>query len=156
VLRCCGLADGDAHRTGGAADLRLGGLEVVGVEVDHLGLGDLLDLGLGDRAGGAALARGLRALLEAGGLAEQRPCRRRLEDLRTNENERSSKIVISTGMTWPRCDSVAALYCFTNSGVDTPWGPSAVPTGGAGVAAPAGSWILTVVTTRFLAMTNLR
>src|SRR5580704_8790129 len=48
--------------------------------------------------------------------------------------------------------SVAALYCFTNSIVWTPCGPSAVPTGGAGVAAPAGSWILTTAVTRLLAM----
>src|SRR5918994_2497653 len=34
----------------------------------------------------------------------------------------------------------------------TPWGPSAVPTGGAGVAWPAGIWILTTARTRFLAM----
>src|SRR5579863_1925787 len=48
----------------------------------------------------------------------------------------------------PRWDSVAALYCLQNSIVWTPCGPSAVPTGGAGVAAPAGSWILTTATTR--------
>src|SRR5215203_3920992 len=34
----------------------------------------------------------------------------------------------------------------------TPWGPSAVPTGGAGVACPAGIWILTAASTFFLAM----
>src|ERR1700722_17242096 len=52
-------------------------------------------------------------------------------------------MVISTGTTVPRWFSVAALYCLQNSIVCTPWGPSAVPTGGAGVAPPAGSWILT-------------
>src|SRR5579862_2204933 len=52
----------------------------------------------------------------------------------------------------PRWDSVAALYCLQNSIVCTPCGPSAVPTGGAGVAAPAGSWILTTATTRRRAM----
>src|SRR5688572_33009984 len=36
--------------------------------------------------------------------------------------------------------------------VCTPWGPSAVPTGGAGVACPAGSWIFTIAATRFFAM----
>src|SRR4051794_14654098 len=36
--------------------------------------------------------------------------------------------------------------------IATPCGPSAVPTGGAGVAAPAGIWILTTAATRFLAM----
>src|SRR5258708_11387318 len=46
-------------------------------------------------------------------------------------------------MMLPRCDSVAALYCLTKSMMLTPCGPSAVPTGGAGVAAPAFSWTLT-------------
>src|ERR1700683_369292 len=49
----------------------------------------------------------------------------------------------------PRWFSVAALYCLQKSMVWTPWGPSAVPTGGAGVAPPAGSWILTTAVTRF-------
>src|SRR2546426_1494048 len=34
---------------------------------------------------------------------------------------------------------VRALNCFTNSMMIPPWGPSAVPTGGAGVACPAGT-----------------
>ena len=59
--------------------------------------------------------------------------------LRMNVKDRSSKIVISTGMTLPRWFSVAALYCLQNSGVETPCGPRAVPTGGAGVAAPPGA-----------------
>ena len=46
-------------------------------------------------------------------------------------------MVMSTGMTVPRWFSVAALYCLQNSIVWTPWGPRAVPTGGAGVAEPA-------------------
>src|SRR3954464_11850470 len=40
-------------------------------------------------------------------------------------------------MTLPRCDSVAALYCLQKSMMLTPCWPSAGPTGGAGVAAPA-------------------
>src|ERR1700733_13132550 len=68
-----------------------------------------------------------------------------------NVNDRSSKIVISTGMMLPRWASVAALYCFTKSMMLTPCGPSAVPTGGAGVAAPAGSWTLTTALRFFLA-----
>src|SRR4051794_41805702 len=48
--------------------------------------------------------------------------------------------------------SVAALYCLQNSMIGTPWGPSAVPTGGAGVALPAGIWIFTTAATRLLAM----
>src|SRR5580693_993071 len=52
-------------------------------------------------------------------------------------------------MTWPRMLSVAALYCLQNSMVWTPCGPSAVPTGGAGVADPASSWIFTTASTFF-------
>ena len=70
----------------------------------------------------------------------------------TNENERSSKIVISTGMIVPRWASVWALYILQKSMMFTPWGPRAVPTGGAGVAAPAGIWIFTMATTCFFAM----
>src|SRR5262245_8819266 len=46
-------------------------------------------------------------------------------------------------MTLPRWDSVAALYCLQKSMMLTPCGPRAVPTGGAGVAAPAFSCTLT-------------
>src|ERR1700722_5060653 len=58
-------------------------------------------------------------------------------------------MVISTGTIQPRWVSVAALYCLQKSMVWTPCGPRAVPTGGAGVAPPAGSWILTTAMTRF-------
>ena len=57
-----------------------------------------------------------------------------------NVNERSSKIVIWAGMTWPALSAVFSLYVLVNSTMLMPWGPSAVPTGGAGVALPAGSW----------------
>src|SRR3954447_5200475 len=67
-----------------------------------------------------------------------------------NVKVRSSKIEISTGMMLPRWASVAALYCRTKSMMLTPCGPSAVPTGGAGVAWPAGSWTLTTVLSFFL------
>ena len=70
-----------------------------------------------------------------------------------NVNVRSSKMVISTGTTVPTCDSVAALYAFTKSMIATPCGPNAVPTGGAGLALPAGIWILTIAATLFFAMT---
>ena len=72
--------------------------------------------------------------------------------LRMNVNDRSSKTVISAGTIVPRCDSLAALYCLQNSMMLTPWGPRAVPTGGAGVAAPAGIWILTIAATRLFAI----
>src|ERR1019366_2222664 len=58
---------------------------------------------------------------------------------------------MSTGMTVPFIDSVAELYCLQNSIVWMPCGPRAVPTGGAGVAPPASSWILTTARI-FLAM----
>src|SRR5665213_2493026 len=58
---------------------------------------------------------------------------------------------MSTGMTVPFMDSVAELYCLQNSIVWMPCGPRAVPTGGAGVAPPASSWIFTTATI-FLAM----
>src|SRR3984957_15814243 len=55
-------------------------------------------------------------------------------------NERSEKMVITTGMikpSWSLAD-VLALKALQNSMMLTPCGPSAVPTGGAGVAFPAG------------------
>src|ERR1044072_9342925 len=52
-------------------------------------------------------------------------------------------------MTLPRWDSVAALYCLQKSMMLTPCGPRAVPTGGAGVAAPAFSWTLTTAASFF-------
>src|SRR4051794_9402148 len=69
----------------------------------------------------------------------------------TNVNDRSSKIEISAGITIPRWLSVAALYALQKSMMLIPCGPSAVPTGGAGVACPAGIWILTIAASRFLA-----
>src|SRR5664279_3137554 len=59
-------------------------------------------------------------------------------------------MVISTGTTFPRMDSVAALYALQNSMMLTPWGPSAVPTGGAGLAEPACSCTFTMAATFFL------
>ena len=68
----------------------------------------------------------------------------------TNVNVRSSKIVISAGITVPRWLSVAALYALQKSMMLMPCGPSAVPTGGAGVAAPAWIWIFTIAATLLL------
>src|SRR4029079_13620852 len=53
-------------------------------------------------------------------------------------------------MTFPRMDSVCALYALQKSMMLTPCGPRAVPTGGAGVAAPACSCTLTRAATFFL------
>ena len=47
---CVLLGDVDAHRPRGAGDDLLGGIEVVGVEVGHLLLGDLAHLRAGERA----------------------------------------------------------------------------------------------------------
>src|SRR4051795_7821593 len=60
-------------------------------------------------------------------------------------NERSEKIVITTGMIRPSWSlpDVLALNALQKSMMLTPWGPSAVPTGGAGVALPAGIWSFT-------------
>ena len=69
----------------------------------------------------------------------------------TNGKDRSTKTEISTGITLPRSDSVAALYALQNSMMLTPCWPSAGPTGGAGLAAPAGTCSLMSVRT-FLAM----
>src|ERR1039458_260012 len=62
-----------------------------------------------------------------------------------NVKERSEKIVITTGMirpSWSLAD-VLALNALQKSMMLTPCGPSAVPTGGAGVALPAGICSLT-------------
>src|ERR1700739_902723 len=59
-------------------------------------------------------------------------------------------MVTSTGKTIPSGSfCVLALNCLQKSMMLTPWGPSAVPTGGAGVALPAGSCSLIVVCTFF-------
>ena len=65
--------------------------------------------------------------------------------------ERSSKTVISTGMIVPASDWVCALNALQNSMMLTPCWPSAGPTGGAGLAAPAGICSLISVRT-FLAI----
>src|SRR6266571_1948019 len=63
--------------------------------------------------------------------------------------ERSLKIVTSTGVTMPSACAVRALNCFTNSMMFTPCGPRAVPTGGAGVACPAGTCSFTIAAIGF-------
>src|SRR5579875_856977 len=68
--------------------------------------------------------------------------------LSTNVNERSSKTVISTGMTVPACAAVRSLYSLTNC-MTLIWGATAGPTGGAGVALPASICSLMTVFTFF-------
>src|SRR3954467_3427933 len=62
-------------------------------------------------------------------------------------NERSSNTVISTGMIRPAWSCVWALNALQNSMMFTPCWPRAGPTGGAGLAAPAGTWSLISVRT---------
>ena len=50
----------------------------------------------------------------------------------------SLKTVITTGRMSPACFWVVALNSLQNAMILTPRGPSAVPTGGAGFACPAG------------------
>src|SRR3984957_17897469 len=67
-------------------------------------------------------------------------------------NVRSVYTVTSTGNIMPSGSlAVLALNCLQKSMMFKPCGPSAVPTGGAGVALPAGNCNLIVVCT-FLAM----
>src|SRR6476646_10557368 len=68
-----------------------------------------------------------------------------------NVNDRSEKIVITTGMIRPSWSlpDILALNALQKSMMLTPCGPSAVPTGGAGVALPAGICSLTCAVTFF-------
>ena len=75
------VRDGHAHRAGGALDDEHGVLDVVGVEVGHLGLGDLTHLGLGDR-GDLRGPRVRGTLLDAGSLEDEPRSGRGLEDER--------------------------------------------------------------------------
>src|SRR5690349_3671287 len=69
--------------------------------------------------------------------------------------DRSEKMVITTGMIRPSWSlpEVLALKALQKSIMLTPCGPRAVPTGGAGVAFPAGIWSFTFAVT-FFAIAN--
>src|SRR5438270_12718291 len=56
-------------------------------------------------------------------------------------------MVISTGTIWPVWLAVRSLYSLTKPMMLTACGPKPVPTGGAGVALPAGSCSLTIALT---------
>ena len=60
-------------------------------------------------------------------------------DLRMNVNDLSAYTVISTGRIMPDWSLVLALNSLQKPMILTPWAPSAGPTGGAGLAAPAGN-----------------
>src|SRR3954454_3584151 len=74
-----GLHDLQAHRAGGALDDAAGGLDVDRVEVLHLLLGDLAQLGAGDLAGAVAAGR-LGARLDVERLLDEEAGRGRLGD----------------------------------------------------------------------------
>src|SRR5271157_5504928 len=60
---------------------------------------------------------------------------------------------MTTGMSTPSsCLRVLSLNCWQNCAACTPCGPSAGPTGGAGVALPAGTCSLTIALTVFFAI----
>src|SRR5439155_24361516 len=66
-----------------------------------------------------------------------------------NVNDLSLKTVITTGSMSPACFWVTALNSLQNAMMLTPRGPSAVPTGGAGFAWPAGIWSFICATISF-------
>ena len=98
--------DLEAHRASGAAHLLLGGLEVVGVQVGHLDLGDFFDVGLGHLAG-SGLAGRLRALGQTGLLTQQHRGGRRLQDegeraiFEDGDLDRDDRADLTPR--WPRC-----------------------------------------------------
>ncbi len=64
-------------------------------------------------------------------------------------------MVTSAGMIWPRLSWVASLYLLTKSMIFTPCWPNMGPTGGAGLALPAGKFSLRTILI-FLAICILR
>src|SRR5206468_2272228 len=70
-----------------------------------------------------------------------------------NVNDLSLKTVMTTGRMSPACFCVAALNSLQNAIMFTPRGPRAVPTGGAGLACPAGicslMWAIISLAMRF-------
>ena len=60
-------------------------------------------------------------------------------DLQMKVKDLSEKTVITTGMIMPFWSLVFALNSLQKPMMLTPWAPRAGPTGGAGLAAPAGS-----------------
>ena len=137
--RCCYPGGLDAHGAGGALHGASRRIQVDGVQVRHLDLCDLAQLGPGDGADHGPAGRG-GTLLQAGRLAQHVGRRRGLED------EREAAVLEDGDLrriTWPLWAAVFSLYDLVNSTRLMPWGPSTVPTGGAGVALPAGSWSVT-------------
>src|ERR1700730_1001050 len=70
-------------------------------------------------------------------------------------NDLSLKTVITTGRISPACFWVTALNSLQNAMILTPFCPRAGPTGGAGLAWPAGICSLMVATTSFAIVFNV-
>ena len=136
------LGDRDAHGTSGAGDDLLGALDVVGVEVRHLNLGDLGELLLRELANLVALGNA-GATLEAELLLDELSGGRRLAD------EREGAVLVDGDL---NLSCVAALNAWQNCMMLTWAAPRAGPIGGAGLAAPAGIWSLMKLTTFFSAI----
>jgi hypothetical protein len=81
-------------------------------------------------------------MLDAAGLLDEQGCRGRLG----NEKLRSAYTVMTTGIIMPMSPLVRSLKSLVNWPMLMPYWPSAGPTGGAGVALPAGTWNLTYPT----------
>src|SRR5687767_1966383 len=73
------VGDRNTHRSGGALDDLHCALDIDGIQIRHLGLGDLLDLSPGHLAD-LHLVRLTRALVDPSGLTEQCGGGRRLHD----------------------------------------------------------------------------
>ena len=136
VRLLCGQLVGDrnAHAAAGAGDHADGRLQVRRVQVGHFGAGDLLQLLLRD-------GRDLRLVGHAGtaldtdSLLDKDSRRGRLGDeaegtVSVNSDDNGDDLPI-----WPL---VRSLNSLVNAMMLTPFWPKAGPTGGAGVALPAG------------------
>ena len=122
--------DLDAHAASRSLDHARSSFEVCRIEILHLRLRDLLRF-------------------RARHLGDFRLVRLTGSFFVMNVNERSSKTVISTGMTRPACLAVLSLNSLTKAMILTPAWPSAGPTGGAGLAFPATTCSLTSFATFF-------
>jgi hypothetical protein len=128
------LGNVDSHRPGRARNRLHRGFQIRRGKVFDFGLRDLLDLRLGDLADlflfgigePFSIPAAFSSRLDAGGL------------LVTKVKERSLNTVTMTGTVNPAMLWVCALNALQNSMMLTPRWPSAGPTGGAGLAAPAG------------------
>ena len=124
----------EAHLAGGAGDDAEGGFIASRIQVLRLCLNDihdlfaryLADLCLVRFFGTSGDVRRFLNKTAAGGL------------LVMKVNDLSLKTVMTTGRMSPACFWVAALNSLQKAMMLTPRGPSAVPTGGAGLAWPAG------------------